>query len=234
MTQTTMQDISAQSIRAQSIWAVVPIKDFAHAQQRLSGLLSPPQRQILARTMATAVLTALADVAELAGIAVVTADADAAALARHFGARVITEGAEDGHTGAVDGARRVLTAEGQAGILTMPGDIPLVTPDEVRTVLAAARPAPSFTIVPAHDELGSNAVLCAPPFSVKLRFGEDSYFPHLDAARAAGIAPTIVPLPGIGMDIDHPVDLLRFLGMAQSAGTPTAALLRSWGVGTGQ
>ena len=132
----------------QKIWAVVPIKDFAHAKQRLSGLLSPPQRQLLARTMATAVLTALAGVPELAGIAVVTADADATALAQSFGARVITEGAEDGHTGAVDGARRVLAAEGHAGILTMPGDIPLVTPAEVRVVLAAARPAPSFTIVP--------------------------------------------------------------------------------------
>ncbi len=218
----------------QTIWAVVPIKDFAHAKQRLSGLLTPAQRQQLARTMATAVLTALADVPDLAGIAAVTVNAEAAALAQRFGARVITEGAEDGHTGAVDGARRVLAAEGQAGILTMPGDIPLVTPDEVRAVLAATQPAPAFTIVPAHDELGSNAVLCAPPLSVRLRFGEDSYFPHLDAARAAGIAPSIVPLPGIGMDIDHPVDLLRFLGMAQSAGTPTAALLRSWGVGAGQ
>ena len=218
----------------QTIWAVVPIKDFAHAKQRLSGLLTPAQRQQLARTMATAVLTALAEVPDLAGIAVVTVNAEAAALAQRFGARVITEGAEDGHTGAVDGARRVLAAEGQAGILTMPGDIPLVTPDEVRAVLAATQPAPAFTIVPAHDELGSNAVLCAPPLSVRLRFGEDSYFPHLDAARAAGIAPSIVPLPGIGMEIDHPVDLLRFLGMAQSAGTPTAALLRSWGVGAGQ
>ena len=218
----------------QTIWAVVPIKDFTHAKQRLSGLLAPAQRQELARTMATAVLAALADVPELAGIAVVTVDADAAALARRFGARVMTEGAEDGHTGAVDGARRVLTAEGQAGILTMPGDIPLVTPEEVRAVLAATQPAPAFTIVPAHDELGSNAVLCAPPLSVRLRFGEDSYFPHLDAARAAGITPSIVPLPGIGMDIDHPADLLRFLGMAQSAGTPTAALLRSWGIGAGR
>ena len=218
----------------QTIWAVMPIKDFAHAKQRLSGLLAPAQRQELARTMATAVLAALADVPELAGIAVVTVNADAAALAQRFGARVMTEGAEDGHTGAVDGARRVLAAESQAGILTMPGDIPLVTPEEVRAVLAATQPAPAFTIVPAHDELGSNAVLCAPPLSVRLRFGEDSYFPHLDAARAAGITPSIVPLPGIGMDIDHPADLLRFLGMAQSAGTPTAALLRSWGIGAGR
>ena len=68
-------------------------------------------------------------------------------------------------------------------------------------------PAPSFTIVPAHDERGSNAVLCSPPLVMPLRFGDDSFFPHLAAARALGIEPTIVKLPGIGLDIDQPVDL---------------------------
>ncbi len=212
------------------IWAVVPIKEFAGAKQRLSGLLTPPQRRELARTMATAVLTALVEVPALAGIAVVTQDREATVLAQRFGARVITEGAADGHTGAVDGARRVLAAEGRGGMITLPGDIPLITAQEVSAVLAATAPAPSFSIVPAHDQLGSNAVLCAPPLSVKLRFGEDSYFPHLDAARAAGIEPAIISLPGIGMDIDHPADLLKFLAMPQSKATETAALLRAWGL----
>ena len=97
--------------------------------------------------------------------------------------------------------------EGASGVLTMPGDIPAVTAAEVEAVLAAHGAAPAFTIAPAHDELGSNAVLMSPPLAVPLRFGEDSYFPHLAAARAAGIEPRVVPLPGIGMDIDHPADL---------------------------
>ena len=208
------------------IWAVVPVKEFTGAKDRLAGALNPSQRHELARTMVTAVLTALAGVPELGGMAVVTVDPDAAALARSLGARVITDGARDGHTGAVDGGRRVLAAEGRAGFLTMPGDIPLVTSAEISAVLAAASP---FTIVPAHDKLGSNAVLCMPPLSVKLRFGEDSFYPHLAAARAAGFEPRVVELPGIGMDIDHPADLAQFLGMAQSVGTPTERLLRSWG-----
>jgi len=208
------------------IWAVVPVKEFTGAKDRLAGALSPAQRQELARTMVRSVLTALAGVPELGGVAVVTIDPDATELARSLGARVITEGARDGHTGAVDGGRRVLVAEGRAGFLTMPGDIPLVTSAEISAVLAAASP---FTIVPAHDRLGSNAVLCMPPLSVKLRFGEDSFYPHLDAARAAGFEPRVVELAGIGMDIDHPADLVQFLGMAQSAGTPTEKLLRCWG-----
>ena len=97
---------------------------------------------------------------------------------------------------------------------------------------ASCRQAPSFTIVPAHDELGSNAVLCAPPAAVPLRFGDDSYFPHLAAARRCGIEPTIVRLPGIALDIDHPADLRMFL-RAPRMPTRTLALLEGFGDLTG-
>jgi 2-phospho-L-lactate guanylyltransferase len=105
-------------------------------------------------------------------------------------------------------------------MLTMPGDIPLVTPDEIGRLLAAHRPAPSFTIAPSHDEQGSNAILLSPPDAVPLRFGDDSFFPHLAAAEAHGVAPTIVRLPGIALDIDNPADLLHFaaLGSRTRAG----------------
>ena len=90
--------------------------------------------------------------------------------------------------------------------------------------------APSFAIVPAHDELGSNAVLCAPPFSVPLRFGDDSYFPHLMAARAQGIEPVILRLQGIGLDIDHPADLRAFIAARPRKATRTLALLEVFGL----
>ena len=86
------------------------------------------------------------------------------------------------------------------------------------------------SISPAHDDLGSNAVVCSPPESVPLRFGDNSYFPHLDAARLQGIEPTVIRQPGIAMDIDHPVDLALFLRMPQSAGTRTRTLLDELGV----
>ena len=118
-----------------------------------------------------------------------------------------------------------------ATMLTVPGDIPRITADEVSQLIVAHRPGPSFTIAPAHDELGSNAILLSPPDSVKLRFGEDSYFPHLAAAREAGIEPTVVKLPGIGMDIDHPADLRMFLNMPRMQ-TRTLAFLEASGIAT--
>ena len=204
-------DMYPENRAVTNVWACVPVKEFTGAKQRLAALLSPDQRETLAETMLEDVLAALAGATSLAGILVNTIDPRAAALAERYGARVVAEAARDGHTGAVNGMGRVLTAEGHGALLTVPGDIPRVTSAEIDAVVASRDAAPSFTIVPAHDELGSNAVLCAPPFAVPLRFGDDSYFPHLMAARRHGIEPTIVRLPGIGLDIDHPVDLLAFL-----------------------
>jgi 2-phospho-L-lactate guanylyltransferase len=176
------------------------------------------------------VLDAVAGCRHLAGVMIVTIDPNATVLGQNIGARILTEGARDGHTGSVNAGRRVLAREGRSGMITLPGDIPATRAAEIDAVLSAHLAAPSFTISPAHDDLGSNAVVCSPPEQVALRFGDNSYFPHLDAARRQGIEPTVVRQPGIAMDIDHPADLALFLRLPQSAGTGTRALLEALGV----
>jgi 2-phospho-L-lactate/phosphoenolpyruvate guanylyltransferase len=192
------------------IWAVIPVKDAALAKQRLSDALSPRLRKELALAMFQDVLDAVTPVPELHGIAVVTADPIVAEIARRAAAEVWSEGAHDGHTGAVTAAARRLAAS-SAAMLTLPGDIPLVSTDDIRRVLAAHLAAPAFTIVPAWDERGSNTIICSPADAVPLRFGPDSYFPHLAAARAVGLTPTVVHNGAIALDIDEPSDLQRFM-----------------------
>jgi 2-phospho-L-lactate guanylyltransferase len=153
----------------------------------------------------------------------VTVDPAARRLAMHYGARILQAGARDGHTGAVRTAARLLAEEGRAGMLALPGDIPLVTSAEIEQLLAAHAAAPAFTIAPSRDEHGSNAILCSPPDAVPLRFGEDSFFPHLRAAEACGIHPTVLRLPGIALDVDTPEDLAAFA--LSSAPTRARALL---------
>jgi len=189
------------------LWAVVPIKELERAKERLAPLLPPERRRALMLAMVEDVLTALAATPGLAGLAVVTVDPAASRLAAEYGARLIEAGARNGHTGAVAAAATLLAEEGCAGMLTLPGDIPLVTPAEITRLVAAHRPAPAFTIAPSRDELGSNAVICSPPNAVPLRFGEDSFFPHLRAAEGRGIRPTVLRLPGIALDVDTPEDL---------------------------
>jgi 2-phospho-L-lactate guanylyltransferase len=205
------------------LWAVVPVKERDRAKERLSALLSPAARQDLALAMLEDVLAAIAVTAGLAGLLVVTVDPAARRLAQQYGAHILEKGARDGHTGAVAAAAQLLTAEARDGMLTVPGDIPLVTADEISEVLKAHRAAPSFTIVPSHDERGSNAVALSPPDAVPLRFGPDSFYPHLRAAEACGIRPTVLRLPGIALDIDNPEDLVAF--MRRSSLTRTRAFV---------
>jgi 2-phospho-L-lactate guanylyltransferase len=213
---------------AAAIWAVVPAKGGIDSKQRLAAVLSPEKRQRLALAMLGDVLQALAGVPALAGIAVVTADAAVAELASAYRARVMEDGARSGHTGAVTAASRRLANEGAPGFLTVPADVPLITPAEVSQLLAAHRGSPAFTIAPAHDERGSNAVLCSPPGAVELQFGNDSFLPHLAAAERAGLRPTVLRLPGLGLDIDNPEDLDRFARIASK--TRARAVLDEMGL----
>ncbi len=195
--------------RAAATWAVVPVKEFTAAKQRLVGLLSPEQRRVLAACMVEDVLGTLAEVPQLAGVLVVTCDELAVRIAERVGARVVADHAREGQTAAVTAAARLLVREGADAMLAVPGDIPLINAEEVSALLRAHAPMPAFSIVPAHDRRGSNAVLCSPPDAVPLRFGDDSFVPHLAAARRMGIEPSILPLPGIGLDIDRPEDFAR-------------------------
>jgi 2-phospho-L-lactate guanylyltransferase len=192
------------------IWAVIPVKDASLAKQRLADALSATLRKDLALAMVQDVLDAVTGAPELHGIAVVTADPTVAAIARRAGAEIWSEGAHDGHTGAVTTAARRLAANASA-MLTIPGDVPLVSGIDISRVLAAHPEGRAFTIVPAWDELGSNTIVCSPADAVPLRFGPDSYFPHLAAARAVGLTPAIVRNEAIALDIDEPSDLSRFM-----------------------
>ena len=193
------------------MWAVVPVKDLAGAKERLTPVLNADERRDLFHAMLSDVLQALANAPSLEAVALITRDPAAEALAKKFGAEVIAEQQNSGQTAAVAHGISQLMARGIADIMQVPGDVPLATASEFEQVIAAHLPAPAMTIVPARDQLGSNCVICSPPDSVPLSFGDNSFFPHLDAARRAGIQPTICPLPGLGLDIDTPDDLEALL-----------------------
>jgi len=196
---------------ATEVHAVVPVKNLSHVKQRLAGALDQPARTALFRAMLEDVLEALSGVASLAGIVLVTRDPEVMALAGSYGAECLVEPENRGHTAAVEFAARVLARQGAGALLQVPGDIPCVTFEELEAVIAAHASAPAVTIAPSRDYRGSNAVLCSPPAVFPFRFGDDSFHPHLAAARAIGIEPTVVERAGIGLDIDTPDDLEAFL-----------------------
>ncbi|MGD9768732.1 MAG: 2-phospho-L-lactate guanylyltransferase [Pseudolabrys sp.] len=202
-----------------NIWAVIPVKEVTGAKQRLNGGVPPHLHVPLVRTMLEDVVAAVSQARGLAGFIIATLDPVAQTLAQRHGGRIFTDDARSGHTGVVAAAARRLAAEGADAILQLPGDIPLVTATEIDQVIALHQPGPSFTIVPSHDDKGSNTVVVSPPTAVPLKFGDDSFYPHLKSARDHGIMPQVVRLPGIARDIDHLEDLIAFARLGSATRT---------------
>jgi 2-phospho-L-lactate guanylyltransferase len=207
------------------LWAVVPVKGLRDAKQRLAGVLGAKERQALFCAMLEDVLCALAGCAGLAGILVVTRDPRARDLARRYGAEVLAD-ANQGHTAASTLGAGTLAQRGVAGMVQVPADLPLLTPGDVAALLEAHGEPQAVTLAPSRDERGSNAVVCSPADLLPLRFGDDSFHPHLRSARALGIEPRIVRRPGLALDVDTPEDLAAFLA-APSATRAYAYLTES-------
>ena len=209
------------------IVAAVPVKDLINAKQRLVPALGAADRAALAAAMLQDVLAALA-AARLDRVWVVTREPAVLALARARGAEPLAEDANRGHTAAVARAQAEATRLGARVFLTVPGDVPCVTADEIRRLAEAPTPGgPAF--VPSRSGLGTNGAALAPPDAMPLTFGEPSFDNHLAAARARGLEPRVLALPGLGLDVDAPDDLAALL--AAPGATVSARLVASWRAG---
>src|SRR5256886_9326516 len=103
----------------------------------------------------------------------------------------------------------------------------LITARELDQILKAA-PVEGSVLVPAGDGRGTNAIFRRPAALFPLRFGNDSFKPHLAAARATGKPCVVLSLPGIALDIDKPSDLAV---LASAPGETRAQhLIRQWNV----
>lgn len=200
------------------VTALLPVKGFRNAKQRLSSWLARAEREFLAETMFREVLGQVARARGLAGTYVVTGDDKVSDIALSLGAKIIREPAEQGETGAVDFARSRLKEAGHEAVLIMPADMPLVRAEDIEQVLAevpkGALP-PFALLVPSHDRMGTNALLLSPPDVIKLRFGYDSFSYHMKQVSGRGLPVRFIENERIALDIDEPKDLERFIAYGQ-------------------
>ncbi len=203
------------------VTALIPVKGFRNAKQRLGSLLGTAQRELLAEVMFRDVLRQVSCAHGLAAAYVVTGDEQVSDVAKSLGADVIREPVENGETDAVNFARLQLKKSGHPAVLIMPADLPLVRAEDIEHVLsqfsegAAARFA---LLVPSRDRMGTNALLLAPPDVIQLRFGYDSFSYHMSQIAAARLPIRIVENERIALDIDEPKDLERFLALEGDEG----------------
>ena len=187
--------------------AIVPVKSFDAAKQRLAASLARGSRSSLAQAMFSDVLAALGRARNVEGVAVVTADPAAQQLA-HGRALVLHDSAQAGQSDAALIGIRHAAAAGYSRALLVPGDTPLIDPAEVDALLdTAARERLGAAIVPDRHGTGTNALVLTPPDAMEPSFGPDSLHRHLGLARAAELAHRVVPAPTLEHDVDTPEDL---------------------------
>ena len=208
---------------------LIPVKNLCDAKKRLAGALNAAQRSRLAEAMLRDVMAAAKGVQDRVGVALVTGDAKARGLAAQFGFSVIEDVGNESETAAIELATAWCEQHGYDATIVIPGDVPLVTAEELHEVLNKA-PTEGAVFVPAYDRRGSNCILRRPASVIPLRFGNDSFLPHCEAMKRTGKKLVILELPGIGLDVDNPHELHL---LARRAGhTDAQRLLRSWGFGS--
>ena len=189
---------------------LIPVKNLATAKQRLAPILPQGMRAELAQAMLQDVLAAVADFAG-DDVSLVTSDPLAIEMAASHGFEIIRDDANVSETDAIAMATGVCEDRGIEATTVIPADIPMIEAAELAAVYRNA-PEVGSVLVPAHDQRGTNAILRRPAALFPLRFGNDSFLPHLAAAKATNGPCVVLSFPGIGLDVDTPEDLRRLAG----------------------
>jgi 2-phospho-L-lactate/phosphoenolpyruvate guanylyltransferase len=191
-------------VRAVSAWALVPVKGRA-GKQRLATTLPAAPRERLMEQMLAHVLATLAACEELAGIAVLAPQQ----LALPPDVLWLPDAAAD-MNGALAAGLSELAARGARSVCIVAADLPRLAAVEVRALLAAAA-ARGAALAADHHGSGTNGLALCAPAHIPPLFGRDSLARHLAAARAQGLEPAVLRLPGLMLDVDEPADLARLV-----------------------
>lgn len=186
--------------------AVLPVKRFGAAKQRLNDDLSEGTRRALAEAMVTDVLIALRRAKRVDEVLVVSGESAAVALAAGYDAAAVVDDPDDaGHSAA---ARRGVDAaleRGATRVVLVPGDCPALDPAELDRLLAEADAA--VVVVPDRHGDGTNALVLSPPDVIDPAFGPGSRERHERLAAEAGATCAAVPVLTLGLDVDTFDDL---------------------------
>ena len=202
-----------------TIWAIVPVKPLRSGKSRLAGTLSEDERAKLNRTLLQHTLKTLSDLKEVEHVLVISRDPQVLTVARMYGARTVREDGQPHLNTALKRATVVAQVYATRGVLVLPVDLPLISREDILTLIERAADPPVVVIAPDRHEKGTNALLISPSGLIEYDFGENSFQHHCQRVKEAGARLEIVNLPSLGLDLDLPEDLelVRKLEMTKIA-----------------
>ncbi len=190
-----------------TLWAIVPVKPLRRGKSRLAGTLSEDERTELNQSLLRHTIETLTNLKEIEQVLVVSRDPHALTVARNHGARTVLEDGQPQLNTALKRATVVAQVYATRGVLVLPADLPLISPEDIRELIDRAVDPPVVVIAPDRHQKGTNALLISPSGLIEYDFGENSFERHCQRVREAGARLEIVNLPSLGLDLDLPEDL---------------------------
>jgi 2-phospho-L-lactate guanylyltransferase len=184
--------------------AILPVKSFGAAKQRLGSLLGAGSRQALAQAMFQDVLASLRKVEAIERIVIVASE-PTVEFAADEQVVLLEDEVREGQTPAAVAGIRWAVASGFERVLLVPGDTPLLSAAELGELLANA--PEDVVIVPDRHGTGTNGLLLRPPTVIEPSFGPDSLQRHVAAAESAGVSHRVERMPSLVFDVDTSEDL---------------------------
>lgn len=200
--------------------ALLPVKSLVSAKGRLAAALSAAEREELTRAMLADMVEALAAAPCLSRTYVLSGDEEVLRAGAELGAQPLDENSLSAHpaTGraqsvglnqVVAAAAARLSASGVTRLLVIPGDVPLIEPQEAAAAFALDPTAWPVVLIPSAGGAGTNGLLLSPPTVISPRFEGASLAAHIDACREHGVSFRVLALPSFALDVDTPEDLLE-------------------------
>ena len=203
------------------VFAILPVRSLAEGKSRLSPVLDATERARLNERLLEHTLDCLAVYPGAASTLVASASAEVLERARRRGMTAIADPPGGGLNEAVAAATAVARARRAQGVFVLPVDLPLLTADGLRDLLAMASSAPTCLLVPDRRGAGTNLIYQSPVRLTSYAFGEGSFERHCLTAQAAGLKVVVRREPSFGLDLDLPADYTLWRQLTHSA--PLAA-----------
>lgn len=190
-----------------TLWAIVPVKPLRRGKSRLAEVLTQDERADLNRRLLAHTLSTLTALPEIEHVLVISRDQAALALARDFGARTVQEHGTPHLNTALTRATILARNYATRGVLIVPADLPLITPEDIRAILERAVDPPVVVVAPDRHREGTNALLVCPTGLIEYEYGPGSFKRHCERAIQAGARLEVCEQPSIALDMDLPEDL---------------------------
>jgi len=190
-----------------TLWAIVPVKPLRRGKSRLAEVLTSDERTNLNRILLENTLSALNGIPEIEKVLVVSRDTEALAMARDLGARTVLENGSSDLNIALARATIVAKTYATRGVLILPVDLPLITSEDLETILEKVGEPPVVVVAPDRCYNGTNALLVCPAGLIEYEYGPGSFERHCERAKEVGARLEICELPSLSLDLDNPEDL---------------------------